>query len=129
DRAQRRVLSQLRQSEDGHDCVADELLDGAPLAFEDRLHRLEVPAQNLPERLGIERLAETRRAHEVREEDRHGLTHLLLRVSRGEGRSAVAAEPEPIGVFLSALRADLHQPSVRPSLAPNESKTTRLRGT
>jgi hypothetical protein len=36
---------QLRDAEDGHHRVADELLGRAPVALDDRLHLVEVAAQ------------------------------------------------------------------------------------
>ena len=41
--AERVVLVDLRHAEHGHDGVADELLDGAPVVLDRRPHRVEVP--------------------------------------------------------------------------------------
>ena len=76
------VLVELRQAEDGHDRVADELLDDAAVALELGAHRVEVARHDLPERLRVELLAHARRALEVREDDRHGLPKLLWRRPR-----------------------------------------------
>ena len=64
------VLVYGRHAEDGHDRVADELLDRAAVALDDRLHALEVPSEQRLHRLGISRLAERRRSDDVAEE--HG---------------------------------------------------------
>ena len=69
DGAQRVVFVQLRDPEDGHHRITDELLEGAAMALEDRSHRIEVPRHDLPERLGIESLAKSRPVGDVGEED------------------------------------------------------------
>ena len=69
DGAQRVVFVQLRDPEDGHHRIADELLEGAAVALEDRSHRIEVPRHDLSERLGIESLAKRRPVGDVGEED------------------------------------------------------------
>ena len=69
DGAQRVVFVQLRDPEDGHHRITDELLEGAAVALEDRSHRIEVPRHDLSERLGIESLAESRPVGDVGEED------------------------------------------------------------
>ena len=81
DGSERIVLVQRRQSEHGHDRVADELLDGAAVALERALHRIEVARHHSAEQLGIEPLAEARRPDDIAEDDRHDLPHL------GHGRS------------------------------------------
>jgi hypothetical protein len=62
------VLVRNRDAEDRHDGVAHELLDRPAMALDDRAQVLEVAAHPRAERLGIGRLAEARRAHEVAEE-------------------------------------------------------------
>ena len=52
-RAQGIVLVGYRDPEDGHDRVADELLDRATVALDDRAQILEVAAHARPHRLGI----------------------------------------------------------------------------
>ncbi len=48
---------QARESEDGHDRVADELLDAASVALENRLHLAEIGVEDFPKRFGVQRLA------------------------------------------------------------------------
>ena len=98
DGAQGVVLVGGRHPEDGHDRVADELLDGAAVTLEGGAHLLEVAGDHLAERLGVEPLAERSRALEVGEDDRdltprlvHGRSRLLGALER---RAAVAAEAE-----------------------------------
>ena len=74
DRSKGVVLVQPRYAEHRHDGVPDELLGGAAVALEDRLHLLEVPPHEPAQRLGIERLAEHRGAGDIREEDGHDLS-------------------------------------------------------
>src|SRR3954466_4892821 len=72
-RTQRIVLVHARQPEDGHDRVADVLLDKASVALERGSHLVEVPRHHLTDGFGIELLAHGRRALEVGEDDGHGL--------------------------------------------------------
>ena len=65
DRAQGVVIVADREPEDGHDRVADDLLDRAAVRLEDQPHLIEVEGQDLAERLRIEALAERRRTLEV----------------------------------------------------------------
>ena len=53
ERAQRVVLVHRRHAEDGHHRVADELLDGAAVALDDRRHALEVAGEQRTERLRV----------------------------------------------------------------------------
>ena len=76
------VLVHARQPEDGHDRVADVLLDGAAVAFEGGSHLVEVPRHHLADGLGVELLSHRRRPLQVREDDRHGLPDLLRRELR-----------------------------------------------
>jgi len=84
------------------------------MELEDRLHRLEVPLQDLPQRLRVHRLGEAGRADEVREDDGDRLANVLRRVSRSEGVPTKPAKTEAIGVFLATIGADLHRLSVLP---------------
>ena len=87
-RAQCVVLVHHRHAEDGHHGVADELLDGAAVALDDRLHPLEVAGEQRAEPLGVDRLAERGRAGDVAEEDRDRLSLLV-----GEVRVLVDSAP------------------------------------
>ena len=64
------VLVRGRGAPDGHDRVADELLDGAAVPIDDLARRLEPAAQQLAHRLGVARLGDRGRADEVDEQDR-----------------------------------------------------------
>jgi hypothetical protein len=55
---------------DGHDRIADELLDDAPVACHDILGEIEVPAEEFPDVLGVAALGERGEADEVGEQDR-----------------------------------------------------------
>ena len=116
-RAQRVVLVEPGQPEDGHHGVADELLDHAAVPLELAPHRVEVARHHLAERLGVERLAEARRALQVREDDRHDLPRLLRRPCLGELRPAREAKPRNVRVLDAARRTDLHAASVRTAVA------------
>ena len=64
------VLVRGRRSPDRHDCVADELLDGAAVALDEPAACIEVAREQLAHFLGVARLGERREADEVGEE--HG---------------------------------------------------------
>ena len=87
------VLVHDRHAEDGHHGVADELLDGATVMRDDRLHPIEVAREQRAQPLGIERLAERGRAGEVAEQDGDGLALLVRKLARRFG-AALRAEPE-----------------------------------
>jgi hypothetical protein len=55
---------------DGHDRIADELLDDAPVACHDVLGEIEVPAEEFPGVLGVAALGERGEPDEVGEQDR-----------------------------------------------------------
>jgi hypothetical protein len=57
---QRVVFVCRRHAEDRHHRIADELLDGAPVSLDDRLHALEVAGEQPAKRLRVDRLAERR---------------------------------------------------------------------
>ena len=78
--SQRVVLVDLGQPEDRHRRVADELLDRAAVALEDRAELGVVAAHELAQDLGIGPLAERRRADEVAEHDGHGLANPRCRL-------------------------------------------------
>jgi hypothetical protein len=109
-RAKRVVLVQPRDPEDGHHGVADELLDGAAVAFDHGRHLVEVAAHHASERLGIQPLAEGRGPRDVGEDDRDDPADVGEGSIRlGERRRAVLAEASPVGVLFSAGGAPLHE--------------------
>ncbi len=108
--AQRVVLVQDRNSEYGHDRVTDELLDGAAVALDDRLHALEVACEQGTERLRVERLAERRRVCDVAEEHGHDLALLARATIRS--RAALGTEPESAGGLVPAHGAGGHARSL-----------------
>ena len=68
-RPQRVVLVQLGDAEDGHDGIADELLDRAAVPLEHERHLLEEAGHHAAQRLRVEPLTERRRIRDVREQD------------------------------------------------------------
>jgi hypothetical protein len=79
-----------RNAEDGHDCVPDELRDEAVVALDHELHLREITRQHVPQRLGVEDLAEPGRSADVREEDRDDLSG--LHPDRIIGHGAILSE-------------------------------------
>ena len=65
------VLLCDRYTPDRHDCVADELLDDAAVASDDRPGELEVTGEELSHLLGVSFLRERREADEVTEQHGH----------------------------------------------------------
>ena len=108
DGAQRVVLVDLRHAEDGHDGVADVLLDGAAVVFDRRPHRVEVPLHDPTDRLGVERLTHRGGAGDVAEHDRDRLPDLVRGPLGGQRCGAVLTELRPVPVLVSARLASQH---------------------
>ena len=83
-RAKRVVLVEHGYAEDGHHGVADELLHGAAVPLDDRLHPLEVAGEHRPQPLRVERLAKSGRSGDIAEENGDGLALLLRLHGQGE---------------------------------------------
>ena len=96
-RSERVVLVHERDPEHCHHRVADELLDGSPMAFDRGLHLVEVARHHPAERLGVEPLTERRRARHVAEDDRDGLALLAGGGRRRErcARTPCRTQPRP----------------------------------
>ena len=101
------VLVGGRRAPDGHDGVADELLDRPAVPADDVPRQVEVPAQQLAGVLGVPSLGEGREPDEIREQDaddaslgdrRHGgvrggtADRHIRRRRAGHSRAAFAAE-------------------------------------
>jgi hypothetical protein len=93
--AQGVVLVHLRDAEDGHDGVADELLDGAAVPLDHGAHRLVVAGHDRSELLGVHALAHIGGAGHVGEDDRDDLP-LVDRRAIFERRAAELAEPSQL---------------------------------
>ena len=106
------VLVLPRQAEHRHDRVPDVFLHHAAVPLEWGTQGGEVDVQHLTERLGVELLAKLSGVFDVAEDDRDGLPDVLLESLRGELRAAEPAHAEPFWVVLTAIGADLHQPSL-----------------
>ena len=104
-----------RGAEDGHDRVADELLDRAAVALDDPLHPLEVTGEKGTEPLRVERLAERSRAGYVAEENGDGLPLLTGRRDRSQLRAAVGAKGEVSLALAPTAGADRHPSKVKPA--------------
>ena len=94
---------------DGHDGVADELLDGAAVAADHLAGELEVAVQELAGVLGVVALGEGREADEVGEEDRDEAALGDGGVGGGCGCGALAA----VGAAASAVSGEAHSPQKR----------------
>src|SRR4029079_15602847 len=115
--------------EDGHDGIANELLDRSTVALDDRPDHREVAAHDRAHRLGIELLAEDGGARHVGEEDSDGLAYLARdkwREGRGrhQGRPTRTAEAGFLGVGRMAHPAASHRRMVRVGPARSASTST-----
>jgi hypothetical protein len=132
--AQRVVFMEHRYPEHGHHRVADELLHSPAVALDDPLHPLEVAGQQAAKRLGVERLAERRRAGHVAEQDCDGLPPFPRRHCLGQLGAAVRTEGEVAVCPEPAARAGPHGEEAIPvELVPachagGASKRPRFRG-
>ena len=111
DRALGVVLVRDRRAPDGHDRVADELLDRAAVALDDLAREVEVARQRVADVLRVALLGERREADEVGEQD---ADELALRAALA-GVPAPARRwppdwplpPEPSPSAASRIRAEL----------------------
>jgi hypothetical protein len=94
---QRVVLVQPGDAEDGRHGVPDELLDGAAMPRQHLGRTVVVAGDHLPERLGVEPLAQRGRAHQITEDHRDGLADRPAFPRRGHGRAAGKTEPGRAG--------------------------------
>ena len=79
---QRVVLVRHGDAERSHDRVPGELLDRASVTHQRGGNRVEVPAQDLAERLGVQRVRQRHRLDDVAEEDRRQPAELHCRHRR-----------------------------------------------
>ncbi len=112
------VLVRHRYAEDGHDRVADELLDRAAVALDRPAGGGEVAVQHAPQRLGVERLRELGRLDEVGEEDRDRLAPFLEPDRSGERRLERSVLAQDRLLELAQLRAGL-EPQLLVERAPS----------
>jgi hypothetical protein len=104
DSAKSVVLVHHRDTEDGHDGVADELLDGAAVALDGLPHGAEVVGHDAPRRLGVEAFAHCGGAGDIAEDNRHRLPNLSGSRRGDELGAAGAAETKAFGIVVSAGR-------------------------
>ena len=64
-----------RHTEYSHHRIADELLDRASMAFDNRAHALEVPSKQRAQRFRIDHLAERSRTSDVAEKHSNRLAN------------------------------------------------------
>ena len=138
DRAFGVVLARDRRAPDGHHRVADELLDRAAVALDQRSAAVEVTRQQLADLLGIAMLAQRREADQVREQHRYqsplgarrsGLDSAAVgRRGHGHGieRSAAVAA-EPVGRLVDAAAVTAVDRERCPALSAESSPGSVLR--
>ena len=118
DGAQGIVLVRDGYAEDGHDRVADELLDRAAVALDRPAGGGEVAVEHAPQRLGVERLRELGRLDEVGEEDRDRLAPFLEHDRSGERRLERSVLAQDRLLELAQLRPGL-EPQLLVERAPS----------
>src|SRR5215203_636261 len=122
------VLVDAWDAEDGHDGVADELLDGAAVALDRRAGEVEVATENVAQAFGVESLAERSRAGDVGEEDGDGLSLLAVAGSvRAEGAAACVAEAGSFRILLAAVGARRHERRLFGSTGRHNSAGPQIR--
>ena len=99
-RAERVIFVKLRNAEDRHYRIADELLDRPAVALNDRVHFGEVTAHQGAHRLWVELFAKARRARHIGEQDGHRATQ-SARLQRNRC-GALGAELRALGVLGAA---------------------------
>jgi hypothetical protein len=95
-----------RRAEDGHDRVADELLERPSVALELRAHQLELWPDRRPDVFRVTAVAETGRVDQIGEEHRHDLA--LLAATAVDSRPTRGAESGAFGQLGAALAARGH---------------------
>ena len=94
-RAQRVVLVSAIETEHGHDCVTDEVLDGAAVQVERAPRRVERSQHRRSFRGGVHVLAQVRHL-QIREHDRERSTALLPAVAASDRGTARDAPQGPV---------------------------------
>ena len=100
---------QLRNAEDGHHRVADELLDGAAVSLDRGPRGVEVASHHGTRRLRVEALGTGGRTRHVAEQHGHGLPLLARRLAVAESRSTRVAEARGVAVPGAARGAGGHE--------------------
>ena len=122
------VLVELRDAEDGHDGIADVLLDVPPWGSIAAVIVSKYRACTRRSASGSSRSPIASRTGHVGEDDGDDLADLARRFSgRRQGRTAGLAEPGSLGVRLGARRADPHRCIVVPGPGPGETPGSRIR--
>ena len=80
------ILARRRSAPDGHDGVADELLDRAPVASDDVRRDIEVAGEGVPDVLGVAPLGERGESDQIREQD---ADQAAFRDGAGDDRRAI----------------------------------------
>jgi hypothetical protein len=100
------------RTEEGHDRVADELLDSSAVALKLATQAGVVGQQKRANVLRVHLLRAAREPHEVREEHADDLA-FLARCRENKRRAAARTELRVVGVLASTLRAGGHDQAVR----------------
>lgn len=94
------VLVDVRDPEDGHHGIADELLHGSAVPLQHHAHLIEVAGHERAQGLGVESLTQRGGAGDVAEHHRDCLAHLACARGRArEVRRALQAELRPVRVL------------------------------
>src|SRR5439155_10800618 len=108
-----------RSAEHGHHGVAHELLDGAFEPFDLATDRVVVRPKRGPDVLRIGPLGPGGEPDQVAEQDRDDLSFLArIRWGLRDRRTAAPAEPEPLGIVLTAALTARHDRSLVRSSRP-----------
>ncbi len=98
-RPQRIILMRLRDPEDRHHRITNELIHPPTMRLHDPAHPHEITGQQRPQHFRINRLAKRSRTNHITEHHRHRLPHLTRRRSNNQRRSTRHAKARLTGVF------------------------------
>jgi hypothetical protein len=118
-RPQSIVFVQLRDAEDGHDRVPDELLDRPAVLLEHRARLGKVTLHDSPDRLRVEPLAQTRRTAHIGEHDRNDFARCHRSSVRRDRGGAYPADSRPMRCSQTKTAARLRMISPHRSAAPS----------
>jgi hypothetical protein len=108
-RTQRIIFVRYRNTEDGHNRVADELLDCSTVTLDHQSRPLEIRGKETPEAFSVELLTQLSRSDDITKDRRDYLATLTRRTSRRKRRAAHVAETRPVTIIGPARSAADHE--------------------
>src|SRR6266540_1361057 len=116
-----------RSAEDGHDCIPDELFDGAAETLDLLLQSRVVRPQRGPNVLRVGTVGTIGESDEIDEEDRHDLPLLAGRLFLADRCAARPAKAGALFILLAAVLAGVHKRESRKLESRRKDETRELR--